>query len=195
MTKLDAVNEILAAIGEDPVNSLDSGLPDADRAEQALDRVVRQALTRGWWFNVEEGYTFYPNVDDKIELPAEVASVTGDQKDAGRMFTIRNGFLYDMDEHTDEFSKEVSVRVTWELPWTDLPSVFRDYATIKAARHFQDNQLGSQKHHQYYTQDEAQAYALLVEQDVIQDPANMNRDSYSALDITGRFHNPSKYIP
>ena len=39
LSKLEAVNIILDGIGETPVSSLDSGLPDAEAAETKLNEI------------------------------------------------------------------------------------------------------------------------------------------------------------
>ena len=195
MTKLEAVNEILAAIGEDPVNSLDEGLPDADRARQTLDRVLTRTLTRGWWFNQYEEYDLQPDSEDQIHVPGDFLRFIPSGKDQGKRIIQRSGKLYDMEEQSHTFTDKVTVHATTAPEWEDLPQVFKDYVTVKAARHFQDDQLGSQKHHQYNIQDEQHAHAMLMEVHIESEPANMNRDSVSALEITGRFSNPSKYIP
>ena len=52
-TKLDAVNTMLSAIGEAPVNSLSSGLIEAEIAETILDTVNTEVQSMGWHFNTE----------------------------------------------------------------------------------------------------------------------------------------------
>ena len=54
LTKLEAVNIVLDAIGESPVSSLTSGLPDAEAAEAKLDEVRTEILSRGWHQNMEK---------------------------------------------------------------------------------------------------------------------------------------------
>ena len=195
MTKLDAVNDILAAIGEDPVNSLNDGLPDADLAKRALDRILVRTQTRGWWFNREPEARLYPNVDGHIEMPTDVLDFHPIRGDANRLFSVRGGTLYDRKERTDEFGEPVDLYLVRLLDWEDLPQVFTSYVITKAARHFQDNRLGSQTHHQYQKGDEQEAYAMLMEKEVDNEPANMTRDSHSTMDIAGRFRNPSPYLP
>jgi hypothetical protein len=71
-TKLEAVNTMLSTIGEAPVNSLATGLIDAETAETILNNVSREVQARGWNFNTEYDYTFSPNVDGEIDLPANI---------------------------------------------------------------------------------------------------------------------------
>ena len=53
LTKIEAVNIILNVIGETPVSSLASGLPDAEAAELKLDQTVKEVLAKGWQQNSE----------------------------------------------------------------------------------------------------------------------------------------------
>lgn len=201
MDKLDAVNDMLSAIGEEPVNSLAEGLPDADNAEMLLDRFVRQTQARGWWFNREpevvlpqntEGRVSVPETLLKLEIPASAYS--GDPT-APRRVTTRNRFLYDLKARTDVLNRDITVRGVREVDWQDLPETFQAYVTIAAGRKFQDRYLGSDKHHKFSNDDELRAYAILHEEEIEQTDANMNTDSLSARDIVDRFQTPTPYFP
>ena len=52
-TELEAVNIMLSSIGEAPVNSLSSGLVDAELAQTTLHNVSREVQAAGWSFNTE----------------------------------------------------------------------------------------------------------------------------------------------
>ena len=60
--ELSAINDMLAAIGESPVNSLE-GDPNADVANcrRILNQVNREVQGRGWTFNIEEGAVLTPD--------------------------------------------------------------------------------------------------------------------------------------
>jgi len=62
LTKLDAVNRCLRAIGEARINSLDSGVPDAADAEALIDETVTEILGSGWHFNTEQYVEFEPKL-------------------------------------------------------------------------------------------------------------------------------------
>jgi hypothetical protein len=60
MTKLEAVNEILEALGEPPVNALDTGGDSiVAEAESTLDSEGRRVQNRGWYINTEQRRTLY----------------------------------------------------------------------------------------------------------------------------------------
>ena len=67
-TQLQAVNSMLSTIGEAPVNSLDSGLVDAETAETVLNEVSRDVQSFGWNFNTEPDYVFNPN-SERVDTP------------------------------------------------------------------------------------------------------------------------------
>ena len=54
--ELDAINEMLAAIGESPVTTLDEdGSADVANARRILNRINRQIQSKGWAFNINAG--------------------------------------------------------------------------------------------------------------------------------------------
>jgi len=70
-TKLDAVNLMLASIGQSPVNTLSGTLPkDVNKAVVALDSALREVLTQGWSFNSDKEYEMTPDGTFRIAVPA-----------------------------------------------------------------------------------------------------------------------------
>jgi len=69
MTRLEAVNIVLRAIGENPVASLDIQYPTLDIALPALDECLYELLAAGWWFNTRNELQLLPDVDGYIPLP------------------------------------------------------------------------------------------------------------------------------
>ena len=70
-TSLAAVNSMLSTIGEAPVNSLQSGLVDAETAETILNEVSRSVQAYGWNFNSEPDYTVAADTSGHVILPIE----------------------------------------------------------------------------------------------------------------------------
>ena len=57
LTRLDAVNSLLSAIGEMPVSTLDDALSaDAILASRALRDATVDVLLEGFYFNTEAGW-------------------------------------------------------------------------------------------------------------------------------------------
>ena len=71
-TKLEAVNIMLSTIGENPVNSLTSGLVDAELAETILGSVSKAVQSEGWNFNTEQKVSFSADTSGHILLPANI---------------------------------------------------------------------------------------------------------------------------
>ena len=164
--KLTAVNTILSAIGESPVNQLGSQAPaDAVLAEQILDETTKEVQSEGWHFNTHYDWDLVKDGDDKIPLPGNTVRVDLPKgQDSGSDIIQRGGFLYDKKNNTDIFDDDVAdVDIVFMLDWDELPEVVRRYITIKAARVFGDRTLGSNQHHSYTMQDELRALATLRE--------------------------------
>lgn len=158
-TKLDAVNALLDAIGEDPVDSLDSGLYQAITAERYLDRVSRKVQTGDWHFNREGKVTLTPDVNKEIVVPANALEV-----DASQWFVktqVRDGKLYDLSKHTFSWAAPVTVDMVYLLEWFDLPEAARQYITARAAREYQRTRLGSDAMDKFLGDEEAKTLQVL----------------------------------
>lgn len=85
-TKLEAINIMLSSIGESPVNSLTSGLVDAEMAETILNATSRDVQSQGWHFNTEPSYGIVPLASGELLLPANCLKV--DQISSEREFDL-----------------------------------------------------------------------------------------------------------
>ena len=74
-TKLEAINTMLSAIGESPVNSLTSGLVDAEQAETILNSVNREVQSMGWSFNTDLKRQFVPDTNKQIQIPSNILRI------------------------------------------------------------------------------------------------------------------------
>ena len=160
-TELEAVNAMLAGIGESPVNSLDSGYVDAETAHTILTSVAREVQERGWTFNTELSLRLIPNNEGEITLPRNCLKVDTTGVDLHRFLVQRGTKLYDPDKHTYKHEKGVEVDMVVFLDFSELPEVARNYITIRAGRLFQDRIQGSGTLHDFQLQDEYLAKALL----------------------------------
>ncbi|WP_052063895.1 hypothetical protein [Nitrincola sp. A-D6] len=159
-TKLEAVNIMLASIGEAPINSLDSGLVDAEMAETILDAVTRSVQSEGWTFNTEYSMKLTPDVDEHIIIPVNTLKI--DPVNRSVRLVRRGGKLYDPLNHTFKFKQPVIADIVVALAFEDLPETARRYSAIKAARTFQDRTVGSTQLHGFQSQDEQMAYMKMV---------------------------------
>lgn len=158
-SKLEAVNTMLSSIGESPVNSLASGLVDAELAESILDSTSRNVQNVGWHWNTEYNYKLSPLPDGTVLLPLNALRV--DQSPnwgVGEVDLIMRGTkLYDRRNHTYTINKTAEVDIVFALDFEEMPEAARYYTTIRAARTFQDRTVGSQELHGFQLKDEERA--------------------------------------
>lgn len=162
-TELEAVNTMLSAISEAPVNSLGSGLPDAEVAEGILREVNRSVQSNGWNFNTELSWELTPDVNGELILPKNCLGVDEVQliKRFDSDYVLRGHRLYDRIGHTFKIEKPITVDMVVLLPFDQLPEQARVYITLRAARVFQDRVLGSNDVHSFTAQDEETARVRL----------------------------------
>lgn len=164
MTELQAVNRMLAAVGEPPVSSLtDVAIPEVEQAKNTLTLVVMDVLSRDWSFNSDSNYPLPPDSMGVITAPSNALRVdaTAPHNDV----QVRSGKLYDRRNQTFIFTEPVLADVSWKLPFAELPYPAQAYITIKAARQFQREYLGSNSMDRMTEQEEAEAYISLVDYD------------------------------
>ena len=147
-TKLEAVNVMLSTIGEAAVNSLSSGLLDAETAETILDNITRSTQTTGWSFNEEVGYTLSPDSNGHLNLPAncvraDLSSTVSKHRNANFDYIQRGQKLYDKVNHTYTINETVVVDMIVLLDFDELPEAARRFITIRASRVFQERVVGS----------------------------------------------------
>ena len=167
-SELDAVNTILSACGETPINSLDGRLPqDASMARNVLAETARSIQLEQWHFNTEEDFPLVPDINQEINIPYNMVGVHFDASDSHDVI-IRGKRLYDRANHTYKFTETINAQVTWILPFEEMPEHWRWYCTVRAARKFQDRAIGSGDQHTFHSQDEMFARNLAVREDHLQ---------------------------
>ena len=163
-SELEAVNTMLSAVGEPPVNSLtDQKNADAAIANNILSEINREVQTHGWHFNTQLEVELIPSDGTNyIDLTTDVVRVDIEVYDS-RDVAQRGSRLFDRTNNTYEFTSNVKASIIYVLDWEDLPEPARRYITVRAARIFQDRMVGSSNHHAFTEQDEIRALALIKE--------------------------------
>lgn len=166
-TKLEAVNVMLSTIGEAAVNSLSSGLLDAETAETILSNVTRSVQTTGWSFNEEVDYTLSPDSDGILNLPAnclrvDLAKSESKYRNANFDYVQRGTKLYDKINHTYAINETVKVDMIIILDFDELPESARRFVSIRAARIFQERVVGSETLSRFSEDDESTAWLDLL---------------------------------
>ena len=180
---------MLTAIGEAPVNTLSSGLLDAETAETILNEVSRGVQARGWNFNSEPDYTFAADTNGNVILPAEVIRADLAQSEtkfrsSTNEYIQRGNKMYDKVNHTFNIGKKLKLDVVVLLEFEDLPEVAKRYITLRSSRIFQERVVGSDTLSAMHRQDEQQALFDLKEHESDNGDYNIFDDhgTYSVLD-------------
>lgn len=141
--ELEAVNEILAAIGESPVSTL-SGDSNTDvvSARRILNKINKREQSKGWSFNIDEDYLLYPDEYSQLItfMPNYLRVVaTG----SSSPYVNRGGYLYDRVNKTDRFPGPVSVQLVTLTDFEQMPEVFKSLVVAMAAKEFNISFFGA----------------------------------------------------
>ena len=185
-SKLDAINSMLIGVGEAPVNTLNSGLQEAEIAAITLTTVSREVQSSGWTFNTDIKTTLTRNTDNNIIVPLNTLRVDtlGVKRRYDTDVVLRNGKLYDRTKNTFEFTADIEVDIVLLFDFEELPEIARRYIALRAGRKFQENTIGSSEMTQLQWKDEQQALFSLKESDAEAADFNIfdNYDTFRALD-------------
>lgn len=164
-SEIEAVNALLATIGEAPINSLEGQLTtDASMALSTVHEVSREVQTEGWSFNTEEKYPLVPDQEGFIYLPSNCMSIIFPRPTLEEKNIVQRGMrLYDKEEHSYKFKRTLYADVIMLLPFEELPEAARRYITIRAARVFQQRVVGSDTLHKFNQWDELHARSILLD--------------------------------
>ncbi len=177
-TELSAVNSILGAIGQSPVNSLVFDNPEISFIYNLLRDSNVDVQNEGWHFNTERHVSYTPDsVTGKIEIGSDILRMDVTDGWKKREFDVvkRNGYLYDKYDHTDDWSDttEMLLDVVKLFVFTDLPMVFQRYIIYRASRLAATQLVVNAQLVQLLAQQEIAARAACVEYECNQGNHNM----------------------
>lgn len=183
-TLLEAVNVILASIGEQPVSTLENQqVLEARTAEATVLEIHKEGQTRGWSWNSERAYPFNRNAGGEIVVPANVVSWQPDPYEFQHRYQLRGQRVYDKQNRTYQMGvAQLTADVVWLLPWNECPEAYNRWALMRAARVFAARTIGDVNGVQYTAADEQQALVELLRVENSQEAPNM---------ITGRSRFPT----
>ena len=137
-TELSAVNNILGAIGQAPITTLNFDNPEISFIFNLLRDANVDTQAEGWHFNTEKHVKFAIDANGKIAIGNDILSMDLHDNQARRTSNLvrRNGFLYDKIDHTDEFADvdSIDLDVVRLYNFEDLPIIFRRYIVYRASR-------------------------------------------------------------
>lgn len=136
LSELDAVNQMLLAIGSGVTNTI-TGTVNRDVAacRSILDRTRTKVLLFGWSFNTDKDRPFQPDANGFIDLPSKALFVdTTNERYQGDMDVAQRGQrLYDRKKASFTFTKTVYLDLKLDMDWDDLPEAARHYIAAEAA--------------------------------------------------------------
>lgn len=183
--ELAAVNDMLAAIGEAPVNTLEGDTnADVANARRLLNKVNTEVQSKGWAFNIEEGVQLVPDAFSQLinYLPdyLSVKSPSG-----STTFVNRGGYLYDRVARTDLFTGPVEVTLIVQKSFDEMPVPFRTYIIAKASRRFNIRFFGAAEIEATLQEEEAEAWRAVQEYELEYGNYNMlEGDSWTGGRLT-----------
>lgn len=144
LTKLKAVNDCLAIMGEAPLTNLDEEHAFKSGALDTLDRVDESVQAEDWWFNMENLRLETNPADHRIYFPTDTATLVPlwDRPN----IVQRGRVLYDLKRGTDRFDDGASFEVVIRrrLALEELPNAVAAYIRRRVVMEFQDQYDGDQ---------------------------------------------------
>lgn len=194
LTKLEAINQMLDAIGEDAVSSLEAtDIEDVEGALRTFDRVNRQVQAKGWHRNTDTEYELSRDVNNRILVPSDALRIdsSGPHDHIDVVPRKLNGFLYlyNRDSHSFDFGHDLFVDIVRLLDFESLTPELQMYIAAKASVEFYVDSLDSGTATQALIKREMEAYASLLDAESDTDDMNILRDSRSAFFISHRINN------
>lgn len=179
-SKLDAVNTMLEAIGEAPINDLtSSGRLEVATASRTIDRVSQDVQSKGWWFNTEE-HTISPDpTTGELILPNNTLRVDRTERnpaDDDGDLVQRGSKLYSLKRRSSvDFQNDVEVSIVRLLSFDELPHSARNYITLRAAKKFQAHFIGDPGLDDNLEEEEAEALVVLQDEELENGDYNLIR--------------------
>ena len=173
--ELDAVNEILSSVGSSPVNSLEDDLNvDVLNAKRILKATSIEIQSRGYKFNTLNNVYLQPDSDTGfVPYARDYIRVFS----TGYKLVDRSGYFFDIETNTNEFLNGLTIgELVKELPFEELPNVFRKYITARSARIFQMRYLTSADIDAHLQLEESAAYADVVDYELMTGNYNVFND-------------------
>ena len=164
-TELSAVNNILGAIGQSPITTLNFDNPEISFIFNLLRDANVDTQAEGWHFNTEKHVEFAKDANGNIAIGNDILSMDlhDNRFDRSKDLVRRNGKLYDKIKHTDVFETDLLLDVVRLYAFEELPIQFRRYITYRASRAAATQLVANPQLVKLLAQQEALSRAALME--------------------------------
>ena len=186
MSELQAVNMLLAAIGEAAVSNLETATTvEVTQAKNLLSNTNRAIQQKGWHFNTEWDVVMSLDSENLVPVGSNILSISIPNK----LTTLRgrsgSPYLYDLENNTFTFGSAPNNAVTIVLlDFIDTPQTFRQYVTLRSARIFQEEIIGQSSAEQINRIEESEAYADLLDDETDRAGYNVGYSDIEMFNIT-----------
>lgn len=164
MNTLQAINKMLAAISQQPINTLQGNLTSrVIMAQDILEDAVDNEQLTGYYFNTEEDYPLYPDANGEVKVADSIvrADIDGDDE-----FVLYGQRIYNKTQHTYVINRTLSATIVKRLLFEDLPPVAQRYIVMVAANDFVAKVKQSKELYAYSAQAVAEAKAKLEQSEI-----------------------------
>ncbi|KAF1049331.1 hypothetical protein [Xylophilus sp.] len=178
LTRLQAINQILVAVGEQVILVEVAGAGDYANAGAVLDAETIKVLAKGWDFNTDNGWKTGPDSDGHVLIPASVLHVAS--SDPNRNIVQRGDRLYDVDRKSDEFDADLEVNLIRSFAFEDCPYHVQREVVGRAIKAYQRSYVGSSQLDQFAQEEQYEAQGDARDAESVIDDFNMldNPDLY-----------------
>ena len=134
-TELSAINSILGSIGQAPTTAINANNPEHAFVQNLLREANIDVQNEGWHFNTEDHKPATIDSNGNIVFGDDILryDISDGQSLRTQDVVRRSGKLYNLVDHTNVFSGEILLDITYLVQFTDLPPVFQRYVTSRAA--------------------------------------------------------------
>lgn len=175
--ELDAVNHIITAIGESPINTLENCTNvDVINAYRILLDTNRQFQSRGWSFNMISSITLNPDTYTKRILWR--SDLLMFKASDGNRYVKREGYVFNFTEQTFLFSGVLEGSAILLTEFEEMPEQAKEYIKAQAARRFQATYLGDSTLSEELNRQEQEKWGLFNEYE-------MDMNNYNIYTNTG----------
>lgn len=176
LTQLDVVNDMLAALGESPLNDLNEGHPLAPIGQRMIATANAREQSKSWWFN-KELVDLSPDPAGSIYLPNDTIRV--DPQEPSLHYVQRGRRLYKpyAPSLEDKFKFTAPVRcwLVRLVPFEDLPATAQIVVSFSAQLDFQKAYDADQAKFQQLVLEYRQALVTLNAEHIRSQDANLLR--------------------